>query len=188
MDTEPKTRIDAWEVALSEARRWQVYDRLRREPWYAVAEWAEAEFGVAKPSRAGMFRFASRMRALEAAHRRDEAARARAEITSLAEAAALPRSLVAGYQSLAAEAALAGDCQSAVSLTQAAMAIASQQSREAELALRAKAQETKDEQLRLAREKFEAAEARLAAAKGAVANTSLSSEEREARLKEIFGL
>lgn len=42
--------------------------------------------------------------------------------------------------------------------------------------------------LALSREKFEASERRLAAAKGAVADEKLTPAEREAKLKEIFGL
>ena len=42
--------------------------------------------------------------------------------------------------------------------------------------------------LALSREKFEASERRLAAAKGAVADEKLTPAEREERLKEIFGL
>ena len=56
------------------------------------------------------------------------------------------------------------------------------------LRLTERAQQTKEDQLRLAREKFEAAEKRLNAAKDTVSNTKLTPEEREAKLKEIFGI
>ncbi len=55
-------------------------------------------------------------------------------------------------------------------------------------ALKAAAQQTKDEQLKLAREKFEAAERRENAAKAAVADNKLSDEERMAKLREIYGI
>ena len=56
-----------------------------------------------------------------------------------------------------------------------------------ELALKGRAQETKDAQLRLAREKFEAAERRENAAKAALGDTKLTDEAKIAKMKEIFG-
>ena len=54
-DSATKPRIDAWDAALTDAQRWSVYDKLRTMPWYKVAEWASAEFGLAsEPSRAAM--------------------------------------------------------------------------------------------------------------------------------------
>ena len=60
--------------------------------------------------------------------------------------------------------------------------------RDRELALKAAAQETKDEQLKLAREKFEAAERRLNAVQGAVDAPQLTDAERVAKIKSIFGM
>ena len=45
-----------------------------------------------------------------------------------------------------------------------------------------------DDALRLAREKFEASERRAAQAKATISDRKLTPEEREAKLKEIFGL
>ena len=56
------------------------------------------------------------------------------------------------------------------------------------LALTGRAQQTKDEALRLQREKFEASERRLEAAKQVVTNEALTDEQRTAKMKEIFGL
>lgn len=47
---------------------------------------------------------------------------------------------------------------------------------------------SENEKLQLDREKFEATERRLNAVKGAVSDTNLTPEAREAKLKEIFGL
>ena len=69
-----------------------------------------------------------------------------------------------------------------------AMEIGTAQRKAAELELKRRAQETKDEALKLAREKFEAAEARLNKAKEVVSDAKLSDAERTARMKEIFGL
>ena len=55
-------------------------------------------------------------------------------------------------------------------------------------ALKAAAQQTKDAQLKLAREKFEAAERRENAAKATVADVKLTDAERVAKIKSIFGM
>lgn len=57
-----------------------------------------------------------------------------------------------------------------------------------QLALAERAQATKEDALALAREKFEAAEKREAAAKGVCNDAALSDEERVAKIKGIFGL
>ncbi|MDY3228836.1 MAG: hypothetical protein SOW92_04200, partial [Kiritimatiellia bacterium] len=69
-----------------------------------------------------------------------------------------------------------------------AMAIKDRLQKEQELALKSAAQSTKDEQLKLAREKFEAAEKRLNAVQGAVDAPQLTDAERVAKIKSIFGM
>ena len=59
--------------------------------------------------------------------------------------------------------------------------------RRQELELKAAAQQTKDEQLKLAREKFEAAERRENAARNALGDTKLTDAAKIAKMKEIFG-
>ena len=68
------------------------------------------------------------------------------------------------------------------------MSLRDRDQKERELALKAAAQSTKDEQLKLAREKFEAAERRENAAKATVADKKLTDEERMAKLREIYGI
>jgi hypothetical protein len=63
----------------------------------------------------------------------------------------------------------------------------SAEQRDRELALKAAAQQTKDEQLKLAREKFEAAERRENAARNALGDTKLTDAAKIAKMKEIFG-
>jgi len=165
-----KPRIDAWDAALSDEQRWQVYDRFRRYPWYEVVEWIGAELGVTPPGRSSLYRWADRMRKLESARRVERAIQAQAEIDALAGTAAANDKLIAGYKSMAAEMALDGDAKTAVRLTQMAMSLAAQQTAQMELALKQQRIEQQAEAQRLAREKFEAAEARLAAVKDALAN------------------
>ena len=59
--------------------------------------------------------------------------------------------------------------------------------RRAELDLKDRAQRTRDEALRLAREKFEAAERRENAARNALGDTKLTDAAKIAKMKEIFG-
>lgn len=184
-----KPRSDAWDADLTEAQRWQAYDLFRRSPWYAVAEWAHKEFGLRRaPGRGALYRWARRMRQDESAHRIEQAVQARDEIGALAHTAAADAALIDAYKSLAADLALKGNASDAVKYTVMAMEIGNAQRKAAELELKARAQETKDAQLRLAREKFEAAERRLNAAKEVVSDSKLTDAERTARMKEIFGL
>ena len=65
------------------------------------------------------------------------------------------------YKGLSVDAAMAGDAKAAALYAQAANAFRDRAQRAEEWRLKAAAQGTRDEQLRLAREKFEAAEKRL---------------------------
>lgn len=184
-----KARSDAWDADLSDAQRWQAYDLFRRSAWYEVAEWVKTEFALKRaPGRNALYRWAKRMREDESAHRIEQAVQARDEIGALAHTTATDAALIDAYKSMAADLALKGDAKSAVSLTVMAMEIGNAQRKQVELELKARAQETKDEALKLAREKFEAAEARLNKAKEIVGDGKLSDAERTVRIKQIFGM
>ena len=68
-----------------------------------------------------------------------------------------------------------------------AMALRDRELHAADLNLKERSQKTKDEQLKLAREKFEAAERRENAAKAALGDTKLTDAAKIAKMKEIFG-
>ena len=68
-----------------------------------------------------------------------------------------------------------------------AATLADKRLKAAELKLKDRAQQTKDEQLKLAREKFEAAERRENAAKAALGDRKLTDADKLAKMKEIFG-
>ena len=68
-----------------------------------------------------------------------------------------------------------------------AMALRDRELHAADLNLKERSQKTKDEQLKLAREKFEAAERRENAARNALGDTKLTDEAKLAKMKEIFG-
>jgi hypothetical protein len=160
-----KSRSDAWDAPLDEARRWQVYDLFRRAPWHEVSAWIAKELGLEAPSRSALYRWAARMRRMESSHRLEQAFQAREEAGALAGAATDEATLVASYRALAADVALkSGDTDAALTYTRMSLALAESQRKKMELDLKARSQETKDAALRLAREKFEAAEARIKAA------------------------
>ena len=160
--TAPKARIDAWDAGLADQQRWDAYDRLRRLPWQKVSQWAADEFGVDPPSRSALYRFAARLRKMESAHRLECALAAREEAGALVSAETDDATLVAAYKTLAQDLALKGDAKTAETYTRMALQLADSARRRAELDLKDRAQRTRDEALRLAREKFEAAEKRLA--------------------------
>ncbi len=190
--TPTKPRIDAWDAPLTEEQRWQAYAKLRRSTWYEAAQWVSEEFGIPAPSRAAIYRWAKRLRSQESARRLEQAVQARAEIGALAGAAAANDKLVAGYKALALEIALQGDSAEAVRLTNMAMQLAAQQTAQAELELKQQRLKQQADAQRLAREKFEAAEARLAAVQAAVAEArqgggGLSPEALE-KIEQAAGL
>lgn len=183
----PKPRCDAWDAPLAEAQRWEVYDRLRRAPWQRVAKWAAEEFGVEEPSRAAIYRFSARLRKLESARRVEEALLARDEAGALVAAKCDDKTLASAFMTLAQDLALRGDAKTARSYTQMAISLADGARRRAEIDLKARAQDTRDAQLKLAREKFEAAERRENAAKATLGDRKLTDADKLAKMKEIFG-
>ncbi len=188
MDTNSATkpRIDAWDAALTDAQRWSVYDKLRTLPWYKVAQWASAEFGLAsEPSRAAMYRFADRMRGQESARRIERALAARDEAGALVAARSDDAETIAAYKALAQDLALDGHAEEAMLYTRMALDIAAQATKAREIQLKAAAQQTKDAQLKLAREKFEAAEARLQAVRDALSDVKSEGGLTEETLKRI---
>ena len=163
-----KPRCDAWDASLDEAARWRIYAQTRRAPWYEVAEWIAAEYGIEAPSRSALYAWIARMRRMESAHRLEQAVQARDEIGAMAGTAAANDRLIAAYKSMAAELALKGNAGDAVRLTTMAMQLAAQQTAAAELDIKRQRLDQQQDALRLAREKFEAAEAKIAAVRDAV--------------------
>ncbi len=166
-----KVRADAWDAPLTDPQRWAAYERFRRGlPWYAVAKWIGKEFAIPAPSRTALYRWAARMRALESAHRIEQAITARDEVDALAAAAGQhDEQLISAYKTLAADLAMRqGDATQAAKFTRMALDLAAAQTKRAEIDLKAAAQATRDDALRLAREKFAAAEARLDAVRSEI--------------------
>ena len=155
-----KVRTDSWAAGLSEEQSWELYSK----------------------------------------HRMGQAAIAAAEAAALGGKCTKDEALIQAFKALATDVALTtGDAKSASAFVNSAMAIKdrlqkeqelalNRLQKEQELALKSAAQSTKDEQLKLAREKFEAAEKRLNAVQGAVDAPQLTDAERVAKIKSIFGM
>ena len=185
-----KSRSDAWGEDLPENIRWEAYDLAKALPWpKAVCDQLEA-LGIERlPSRSAWYRFLSRMRKADAARRIERIAQSVAEAQAVADKAGIKAAVfVETLKSIAIDRAMTGDDKAATSLASAAASIWGAAQRDKELELKTAAQKTKDEQLALAREKFEAAERRENAAKATVSDTRLTPEEREAKLREIYGI
>ena len=160
-----KLRTDSWASALTEEQSWQLYSVAKRSAWFEVVGYAQKEFGLeAKVSRSAFYRWLDWMRGEESERRLAQARIAALEAGDLAASTGLKdETAIAAYKSLAAEFALKSDAKTAGKFMQLAMALRDRQLRGREVELKGAAQKTADEQLRLAREKFEAAEKRLAA-------------------------
>ena len=158
-----KTRSDAWGEDLSEALKWELYKLADYEAGCdRLAELKlSGELDIEPPSRAGWYRFLTRRRAEENIGRIQGGV---AEAENIAATSHISdATLVNALKALAADRVTSGDDKAGVAFVSAATALIDRMQKERDLELKAAAQETKDEQLKLAREKFEAAEKRLAA-------------------------
>ena len=199
-----KTRTDAWGEGLPEETRRQLYayaktptaeEREAGRPWLRDYDHDLLPYlslqGIVAPSKAGWYRFLQRMRIAEAEGVKFSVEAAK-RIAEGVVAANVDARLAADYLTAKAlDAATASDEASqkaAAILAAGAAKFHAAALAEEKLKLDAARQKTADEQLRLAREKFEAAEKRLAAVQGAVDAPQLSDEERLAKIKSIFGM
>ena len=199
-----EVRADSWAAPLSAAQMWAIYD-FHYNPdggaagkWDITCEWAEKEFELPrKPGREAFYKWLRAMRELAPAHRREVRETADEIAAEGAKSLAVTDDqIIAFIKSRALDAAtVAKDPQAAQrfilmaeALIRAGQKDAELKIRQKELELKAAAQTTKDEQLKLAREKFEAAERRENAAKATVTNEKLSDEERMTKLREIYGI
>ena len=184
-----KPRADSWYAMLSEEQLWQLYSIAKRCQWFEVVAHAQKEFGLeAKVSRSSYYRWLDWMRGEESERRLAQARIAALEAGDLAKTVGLKdETAIAAYKSLAAEFALKSDAKTANQFMMMAMALRDRQIQAAKLDIDQRAQATKDEQLKLAREKFEAAERRENAARNALGDTKLTDAAKIAKMKEIFG-
>ena len=183
-----KLRTDSWASALTEEQGWQLYYKSRAMRWNEAADWAVKEFGIDPPSRTAFYAWAGRMRAEESAHRLEQAATAAAEAAALAKTQTSDEAQIAAYKAMATELALrTGSADEAAKFVNMAAALSERRLRARELDIKARAQATKDEQLKLAREKFEAAEKRLERVAEVTGDLKLTPEEKLKELDRLFG-
>ena len=182
-------RTDSWAATLAEDQRWALYYKSRGLKWNEAAAWAVKEFGIDSPSRSAFYRFLDAMRSQESAHRLEQAKTAALEAAALAKGVALSDTETEeAYKRMAVELALrTGSAKEAQRFVEMATSLADRRLKREEIKLKGRAQETRDEALKLAREKFEAAERRENAAKATLGDTKLTDEAKIAKMKEIFG-
>lgn len=191
-----KVRTDSWAAGLSEEQSWALYSKARRCQWQEAAAWAVKEFGLEKgPSRTAFYAWMTAMREEEHEHRMGQAAIAAAEAAALGGRCTKDEALIQAFKALATDVALTtGDAKTASAFVNSAMAIKDRLQKEQELALKSAAQSTKDEQLKLAREKFEFDAAKAAMEKAAEIKTisaddALAADEKIAKVRAaLFGV
>lgn len=190
-ELEKKLRKDAWEAPLSAELREKFYFAIEpldfpegtalaaKEPYSLRATSIQAYYRCQARARAAIEKAKTRAAALA----KLETAQAVAPLVRSAAVNAVGDGVMADtLASLAATAVMQGaDKDTVTALGSLACGFRAN-------ALKAAAQQTKDEQLRLAREKFEAAEKRLNAVQGAVDAPQLTDAERVAKIKTIFGM
>ncbi|MGN0855920.1 MAG: hypothetical protein ACI4QJ_00785 [Candidatus Spyradenecus sp.] len=185
--TDRKRRADAWDAGLTEAQRWEVYEKAKGVTWTAFADYLNAEYGI-RPSKNAIYDWMAWMRREEGQHRLERAIAARKELKGLSDAGALDAQTADAYMALANDAILSGDPEKAARIVAAAVQINAASLRLAEQRQNAERLRLQQRALDLQREKFEAAEKRLNAAAEAAQDTTLTEAERLAKINAIFGL
>ena len=154
---------------LDDAKQHKLFELLRGTSYEEALPKVRAEFGV-RTSVAALSRFMKRRAPLEELRERVRETEA---FESSEEVQALDRRKRAAVVNMMWEALGAKDAKSIASLGR--------------LLVSMEAGQRADEQLKLAREKFEAAERRANAAKAALGETKLTDAEKVAKMKELFG-
>jgi hypothetical protein len=186
-----KTHSNAWGEDLPEETRRQIYawtkaptdeEKKTGRPWLRnfdrdVLPYLSLQ-GIVAPSRAGWYRFLGRMREQAAARTIIGLETSKRIAQGMADSGVDPRLAADVMTSLAVDEAAKPEEERNEKVmgifASAAALFRTTDQRERELKLKAAAQQTKDEQLKLAREKFEAAERRENAAKATVSDNKLS--------------
>ena len=159
-------RSDSWYAGLTEEQLWEMYSTAKKfgSAWYKTIEWANAKWKLElKTSKTAYYRWKEWMYDQDSGTREHFAALTSRSVEEQAAAARiLDKSLTDGIKSLAAQALfVADDPVKGKALAETFSKFATAALEAEKLKLAASAQQTKDEQLKLAREKFEAAEKRL---------------------------
>ena len=194
-----KVRADSFAAALDPVQAWALYDyhyKTAKGKMDLSLAWAESEFeGFQKPGHTAFHDWLKKMHELEGVHAREvrelceqkieESARSLKVRDETAIRAAKAEALDAGV--------VEGDWDKAKLIMELVHGIEDAAFKQAEIDLKSRAQKTKDDQLRLAREKFEFDAAKkamelAAEIKSVAADDSLDDDEKIAKVREaLFG-
>ena len=196
-------RADSWWAPLTDAELWDLWTlytphddptdtakKLPGLPWQKVAEIAQKRLKRDAAIEHGPFyRWVAWMRPQAVNDRIVRIKASQLEVQDIAERHNITdETIINALKAAAMDSFMSNDTVEANRLADMATAIQDRLLKQQELALKERAQATKDDALKLAREKFEAAERRENAAKSALADAKLTEAERLARLKEIYGI
>ena len=191
-------RADSWECCMSDEQQRELYrwaltpfeDEAKnfRRPNFDECMRHLDEMGVKRPSRPGWFRFKVRMekdRRLEMLYSVQGSGESAKDLAAMSPA---DYALAADtFTNMALDAGMKGNEKAVAIFSSAARLYQDKLQQDKKLDLQSRAQQTKDEQLKLAREKFEAAERRIEAARGALNSHVMTDADKLAKMKEIFG-
>ena len=197
-------RIDAWESRLTDEQQRELYrwtqtprevkvegegeGKVVRRPNFDECMARLDEMGVPRPSRGAWFRFKAAMQKMLREELLYSVAASSESAKDLKEMTPADYALAADtFTNLAIDASMKGNDKAVAIYSGAARHYREMMQQEKKLDLQSRAQATKEDQLRLAREKFEAAERRLNATKDVVCNAKLTPEEKLAELDKMFG-
>ena len=202
-------RIDAWESRLTDEQQRELYrwtqtprevkvegegeGKVVRRPSFDECMARLDEMGVPRPSRGAWFRFKAAMQKMLREELLYSVAASSESAKDLKEMTPADYALAADtFTNLAIDASMKGNDKAVSIYSGAARHYREMMQQEKKLDLQSRAQATKEDQLRLAREKFEAAEKRLAAVQDAVKSAKENkgglTEETLKRIEEAAGL
>ena len=191
-------RIDAWESRLTDEQQRELYrwtqtpldkgDGDVRRPNFDECMAHLKELGLDLPSRGAWFRFKAAMQKMLREELLYSVAASSESAKDLKDMTPTDYALAADtFTNLAIDASMKGNDKAVSIYSGAARHYREMMQQDRKLALTERAQATKEDLLKLAREKFEAAEKRLNAAKETANDTKLTNEQKLAKMKEIFG-
>lgn len=195
-------RIDAWESRLTDEQQRELYrwtqtpldkgDGDLRRPSFDECMAHLDELGLDRPSRGAWFRFKAAMQKMLREELLYSVSASAESAKDLKEMTPADYALAADtFTNLAIDASMKGNDKAVAIYSGAARHYREMMQQDKKLDLQSRAQATKEDQLRLAREKFEAAEKRLNAVQDAVAaarNKGGLTEETLKKIEEAAGL
>lgn len=186
-----KIRCDSWASKLTETQAWELYDKACRCKWFVAAKWAKEEFDLERvPSKTSFYAWKETMAKDEHSHRIDQALVAQMRQREIAQKYAITdEEQIKALMSAATDAAIiTGNAKLTGDLVEIAMAIKDRQQRAEELRIEERKIAIKEEDLQIAKKRLEIYEAKEKKSAEVVKNNKLTPEEKERKIKEIFGL